>query len=179
MSLPNVLTVIRLMLVPVVGYLLLTGRFGVAGAVFAVAALTDALDGWLARRLNQITRLGQLLDPIADKALVNTVMVASAMLGLLPFWFALLVLVRDVLVIASCCVTRALGLGSTFLPGAVGKAAVAMQMVILALVLLPLPGWAGAPRLATLLIPLSAALTVISALLYVRAWLRRDERRAS
>lgn len=178
MSLPNLLTIMRLLLVPVVAYLLLHRQFAAAGVVFAVAALTDALDGWLARRLNQITRLGQVLDPLADKALVNSAMMTSAVLGLLPMWFALLVLVRDVFVLASCFVTRVMGLTTEFLPGLLGKAAVASQMLCLAVVLLPRPEWLDGAEIVAVLVALAACLTVLSAVVYTVAWVMRPRRLA-
>lgn len=176
-TLPNLLTLLRLALVPPVGYALVSGHSVAAGALFAVAAATDALDGWLARRLDQVTRLGQILDPVADKALVNTAMLAAAALGLVPLWFALVVLVRDGFVLASCCVTRALGLATEFNPGWLGKGAVAAQMLILAAVLLPQPAWLPWEPIAAVMIPVAAALAIASALGYVVAWTRRLVRR--
>ena len=94
MNLPNTLTMARLVLAPVLGWLVASGEGVLAAALFAVVAVTDALDGWLARRLGQVSALGQLLDPLADKALVNATFLAGASTGVLPWWLALLVLAR-------------------------------------------------------------------------------------
>lgn len=175
MSLPNMLTIIRLALVPVIGWFLLQGQFATAGIVFVIGALTDALDGYLARRLGQVTRLGQMLDPLADKALINVVTLACASLGLLPFWFALVVLARDMLILAGAGVSRVLRPDYELLPSLLGKASVAVQMLLLAIVLLPIAPAIQARAHADVLVLLATALTLLSAALYGLAWLRRGE----
>jgi CDP-diacylglycerol--glycerol-3-phosphate 3-phosphatidyltransferase len=98
----NGLTLLRLLLVPVFAYALVqedgqdTGWRVAACVVFAIASLTDRLDGDLARRWGQVTELGKLADPIADKALTGTALVGLSALGLLPWWVTVVILVREV-----------------------------------------------------------------------------------
>ena len=99
-TVPNVLTGLRLLVVPFVGAVLLSagdsqrGRW-VALALFAVASVTDVADGWIARRWNQCTAFGALVDPIADKALVATALVGLSVLGIVPWWATAVILGRE------------------------------------------------------------------------------------
>lgn len=98
MNLPNSITVVRIFLVPVFLILLLVKfPFGalVAAAVFALAALTDSLDGYLARRNKQVTDLGKILDPLADKLLVSAALIALVEMHKLPAWIVVLILGRE------------------------------------------------------------------------------------
>lgn len=164
-SLPNILSALRLALVPVIGWCVLTGRFTEAGLLFAAAAITDGLDGHLARRLGAESALGAAIDPIADKLLIGTVTLAAAGYGLLPMWFAVLVVTRDVLILGAATALRIRCPGAETPPLPLGKASTAAQMLLLAAVLAPLPaGWAAliTPALTTS----AAALTIISATAY-------------
>ncbi len=102
-TLPNILTGLRLLTVPVLGWVLLTagdaesGRI-VALALFVAASLTDVADGWIARRRGQCSEFGALMDPIADKALVATALVCLSLLQFVPWWVTIVVLAREVIV---------------------------------------------------------------------------------
>lgn len=98
-TLPNLITLARLAAVPVTVWLMLHQRLETAFTVFALAGLSDGLDGWLARRFDRRSRLGALLDPVADKALLVSVFVTLAVLGVLPAWIAALVVLRDALIL--------------------------------------------------------------------------------
>jgi CDP-diacylglycerol---glycerol-3-phosphate 3-phosphatidyltransferase len=103
MNIANALTVLRLMLVPVFVVFLVTGGSGwrtTAFVTFAVASVTDLLDGELARRRNLITDFGKIADPIADKALTGSALVTLSVLGELPWWVTVLILARELLVTA-------------------------------------------------------------------------------
>lgn len=98
MNLPNKLTVLRIILVPVFVIVLLVNiPYGelVAAIVFSLAALTDSLDGYLARRWHQVTRLGIILDPLADKLLITAALISLVELGQIPGWVAIVVLGRE------------------------------------------------------------------------------------
>lgn len=97
--LPNALTAARILLTPPIGWLLATGEPRTALPLLAAAALTDAADGWLARRLDARSALGASLDPLADKLLAATVFLGLAASGRLPAWLAALVLGRDLLIL--------------------------------------------------------------------------------
>lgn len=179
MNLPNTLTMARLALAPVLGWLVASGEGVLAAALFAVVAVTDALDGWFARRRGQVTALGQLLDPLADKALVNATFVAAASTGVLPWWLALLVLARDGLILAGAALTRTFRLGHSLLPLAIGKVSTAVQMTAMTVLLALGASGRAEPGIMRPLIAAVAVVTVASGASYAYAWLRHVfERRA-
>jgi len=98
-SIPNMLSVLRLLMVPVFLVLLLTGQFVAALIVLVVASTTDWLDGQIARRFNQITKLGQLLDPAADRLFIFAALIGLTINGNIPLWLALIVASRDLMLL--------------------------------------------------------------------------------
>lgn len=138
----NGLTAVRFVLVPLFGWLLLAGdgrtgwRFA-AAAAFALAIATDRLDGELARRHGLVTDVGKIADPIADKALIGTALVALSLLGELTWWATGVVLAREALITG----LRFVVIRRAVLPaGRGGKVKTALQALAIALYLLPLPG---------------------------------------
>jgi len=99
MTIPNLLTLLRIFLTPVLVWLLLEGRFGTAFFVFFVAGMTDALDGLLARLLNQKSRFGAYIDPLADKILLMTSFVILGYIGMIPRWLVIIVISRDMMIL--------------------------------------------------------------------------------
>jgi cardiolipin synthase len=99
LTLPNLITLLRVLLVPVVAVSLIEGLYAAAFVLFALAGIGDWLDGYLARRLNQTSRLGAILDPLADKLIMVSVSLILAWQGLLPVWFAALLILRDLLIV--------------------------------------------------------------------------------
>jgi CDP-diacylglycerol--glycerol-3-phosphate 3-phosphatidyltransferase/cardiolipin synthase len=171
-TVPNALTVLRVLLVPVFAYALIyDGGQSVAGrllalAVFAAAVATDKVDGWLARRWGQITNLGKLLDPIADKLLIGTALVLLSWLDELPWWVTVLVLVREL----GITVMRFFLLRYVVLPASRGgKLKTVLQSVAIGLYLLPLAhlpiavSWS-----AWTLMGAAVLVTVVTGLDYVR-----------
>jgi CDP-diacylglycerol---glycerol-3-phosphate 3-phosphatidyltransferase len=101
MVLPNQLTVLRIILTPVFMVLFLTGEpllIQISLVVFLIAAITDWYDGWLARKFNYITEWGKFMDPLADKILTSAAFFGFVIIGMLPLWMVLLVVVRDMLI---------------------------------------------------------------------------------
>jgi len=101
MVLPNQLTVLRIILTPVFLFLFLSGQPGliqISYVVFLVAAITDWYDGWLARKFNYITDWGKFMDPLADKILTSSAFIGFVIVGILPLWMVLLIIVRDLLI---------------------------------------------------------------------------------
>lgn len=96
-TLPNLLSLLRLALVPVFLVLIVTGHSISAFLVLAVASFTDWLDGYLARKLNQVTRIGALLDPAADRLYIFATLIGLAVTGSIPAWLPVVVIARDVL----------------------------------------------------------------------------------
>ncbi|CAI9408900.1 MULTISPECIES: CDP-alcohol phosphatidyltransferase family protein [Aestuariimicrobium] len=100
LTLPNVLSLLRLVGVPVFGWLVLSGHDLVAVSLLALAGASDWLDGHLARRWHQTSRVGQMLDPAADRLYILTVVVTMAVRGLVPWWLVVALLLRDLMLVA-------------------------------------------------------------------------------
>lgn len=98
MNLPNALTVIRILLVPLFLYKAVTGEIGFAAVVYVTAAVTDGLDGFIARFWHLQTRLGAFLDPLADKLLIATSYIVLAIMGIVPLWLTFAVLSKDIII---------------------------------------------------------------------------------
>jgi cardiolipin synthase (CMP-forming) len=98
-NLPNLITLARLLCMPLAIWLILEARYGVAFWVFVAAGISDALDGYIAKRFDQRTPLGALLDPIADKALLAGVYITLGLADQLPHWLVILVVLRDLLIV--------------------------------------------------------------------------------
>lgn len=135
-TIPNVLSMIRLLGVPVFLVLLLDGRYDLAAvAVVAVGGLTDFLDGYLARRLRQRSRIGQFLDPVADRLYILATLVGLWVRGIIPGWLVVVLVMRDVCVLIGAFVLRTRGF--TSLPvHVIGKAATFLLLYAFPLVLL-------------------------------------------
>ena len=98
MNIPNSLTIFRIILIPVfVFFMLIRIPYGdlVAAIIFVIAALTDSLDGYLARKWKQITKLGVILDPLADKLLITAALISLVELGRIPGWIAIVIIGRS------------------------------------------------------------------------------------
>lgn len=109
LNIPNLLSLLRIALVPVFLWLLLTEMFLLAIAVLALAGLTDFLDGFLARKLNQTTKLGKMLDPVADRLYIFATLLALSATGYVPWWLAGLVILRDFLMLISLPILASVG----------------------------------------------------------------------
>ena len=175
-NLANVLTVLRIALVPFFAWALLadgghttTGRL-IATALFVVAAATDRLDGWLARRSGQVTDLGKMLDPIADKVLIGTALVLLSWLGDLPWWVTVVILVRELGITAM----RFFLLRYVVLPASRGgKLKTVLQSVAIGLYLLPLdvlPSFVSVA--AVILMGAALVVTVVTGIDYARTGLQ-------
>jgi CDP-diacylglycerol--glycerol-3-phosphate 3-phosphatidyltransferase len=173
LNIANVLTVIRLLLVPVFIWLLFIDdgtstqwRLAATG-VFVLASVTDQLDGALARRLGLITDFGKIADPIADKALTGSALVGLSVLGALPWWVTIVVLGREVTVtVLRFWVIR----HGVIAASRGGKAKTLLQAIAIGLYLLPLSGWAATGR--AWLMAAAVILTVVTGLDYVGRALR-------
>jgi CDP-diacylglycerol--glycerol-3-phosphate 3-phosphatidyltransferase len=134
MNLPNTLTLIRIALIPVFIVFLLNDRSYVAAVVFIVAALTDALDGYLARKMDLITNFGKLMDPLADKLLVVSALVCLTELGEIAGWMVIVILAREFMITGLRSV--AAGEGVIIAAGMAGKLKTVSQMAAIVLILL-------------------------------------------
>lgn len=175
-NLANALTAVRLVLVPVFGWLLLHGDGDqpawrlAAAAVFAIAVVTDRLDGEIARSRGLITDVGAIADPIADKALIGTALVGLSLLGELAWWVTVVVLVREIGITAMRLVVIRHGV----LPaGRGGKAKTVVQSVAVVLLVAPLTGSAHA--VAQWVMAVAVVLTVVTGVTYLASGWRLRE----
>ena len=157
LTVPNALSLLRLFMVPPVVVLLLGGADGLAAALFVLAALTDFLDGRIARRAGP-TRLGRILDPVADRLMLSSVAVVLAMRGLLPAWAVAILVGRDLLTLIGSLMVK-----NKIRVNKVGKAATAVLMVAVAFVVIS-PG-----KIGEIMFYAGFVLSVVAGLLYVKS----------
>lgn len=179
MNVPNLLTMARIFLVPVFLFALLT-RLKIGGmaaaAIFVVAAITDGVDGYLARRNNQITTLGKFLDPLADKLLVSAALIAMVEMRLISTWVALVIIGREMAVTGLRSIASAEG--TVIAAGPWGKAKTVVQIIFIVTAILShsLPNrfWLNhlADPLFVPLLWLAVALTLWSGVDYFLAYYR-------
>jgi cardiolipin synthase len=136
MNIPNFLSLLRIILVPVVVIFLIQGSYGKALFTFSFAGLTDALDGTLARLLKSQTVLGAYLDPIADKMLLTASFVTLAILGIIPSWLTVIVISRDFIILLGIAVLSIISVPYVIKPAFVGKITTALQIGTIFLALL-------------------------------------------
>jgi CDP-diacylglycerol--glycerol-3-phosphate 3-phosphatidyltransferase len=169
-NVPNALTAVRCVLVPVFAWMLLSHpdepgwRIG-ATAVFAVAILTDFVDGFLARRYDIVTKFGKLADPIADKALTGMAFIGLSIIGELPWWVTIIILVREWGITVMRFVVLRYGVMAA---NRGGKIKTVLQAVALILYLLPLPLSGPLHWLAVIVMGAAFLVTVVTGLDYVR-----------
>jgi cardiolipin synthase (CMP-forming) len=172
MNLPNLLTTLRLVLLPLFLTFLVYRRPGPALTVLLLAAITDALDGLLARWLDQKTAIGSFLDPLADKLLSVSGFVTLALIGPIPAWFVILVISRDVLISLGSLVLYLHDGRLEIVPSLTGKAAMFGQFSTLVLTLLMQLGAAG-ERSWRAILAVTSVLTLVSGLQYLWRGLKR------
>jgi cardiolipin synthase len=178
-NLPNSLTLLRILLVPVFTYFFLSGQYRIALAIFVVTGLTDVVDGYLARRLQLKTQLGAALDPAADKLLMFVTFIVLAMRDLVPVWLAVLVIFRDLWIIGGLSVLKLSRIPIVFNPSRLSKLTTFFQLqtILLAFFLTflraerpaSLMTWEGpVARLLTWVIYLATLMTIASGIHYTR-----------
>ena len=177
---PNAVTLARLLLMPVCAYLLASGRYGWGLVLTAVVGSTDWVDGWLARRYGQVSRLGQLLDPLADRLLIASVAIALVVRGVLPWPAAVLLVARDLFLLAGWPLLKRRGIEP---PEVVllGKAATMVLLFALPVLTLGATGLAVAPAahlLGLVLLWAGVAMYYLAGAVYVRMVLERLGHRA-
>lgn len=173
MYLANIITIGRLLSVPLAVWLILDGAMLAAFVVFVLAGISDAVDGFLARRFDQRSELGGYLDPLADKALLVGVYVTLGHVGWLPDWLVILVVFRDVMIIGGAVLLHIFTNSLKMEPLKISKLNTALQIVLAALVL----GLAGFgfqdPVAVRVMSWVVGATTVLSLAAYIHQWSRR------
>ncbi len=173
MNVPNLISLGRLLSVPVAVWLILADQIQAAFWLFIAAGISDAVDGFIAKRFNAETKLGRFLDPIADKALLVSVFITLGQEGLLQAWLVILVVFRDAVIVGGALLFETLTHSLTMEPLKISKFNTVAQIVLAATVL----GFNGFeikdPGIVSALAIVVALTTVLSGLLYVVKWTGR------
>jgi cardiolipin synthase (CMP-forming) len=172
LNLPNLITLARILLVPVIIWAISTGAMMFAFVLFLVAGVSDAIDGFLAKRFGMASEFGKYLDPLADKALIVSIYVALGINDDLPRWLVILVVSRDIMIVAAVILSWVVARPVVVKPLVVSKINTAAQIILATLVLASRAfGWEYG-WLVFACIGAVAVLTLASVAGYMREWVR-------
>jgi cardiolipin synthase (CMP-forming) len=172
LSIPNLITLGRILLVPVVVWAISSGAMWIAFVLFLAAGVSDAVDGYLAKRFGMTTELGAYLDPLADKALIVSIYLTLGINGDIPRWLVILVVSRDIMIVGAFMLSWLIGSPIKVKPLLVSKLNTAAQIVFACVVLGSLGFDYELPKLTLALMGLVAVLTLLSVAAYVAEWVR-------
>jgi cardiolipin synthase (CMP-forming) len=173
LSIPNLITLARILLVPIVVWAIATpGAMWIAFVLFLAAGVSDAVDGFLAKRFGMTTELGAYLDPLADKALIVSIYLALGINNLIPRWLVILVVSRDILIVGGIMLAWVIGNPLKIKPLLVSKLNTVAQIGFACVVLGELGFNYELPMLTLVLMGLVAVLTLLSVAAYVAEWVR-------
>jgi cardiolipin synthase (CMP-forming) len=171
MNLPNLLTILRILLIPVLVNCLVYGYYLYGLLIFLVAGLTDSLDGIIARTTNQRTVLGAYLDPMADKLLLNACFVSLAIIQVIPSWIAIIVVSRDLILVLGALILHLTQTRLDIAPTWLGKSTTVIQLFYIVIVLFLVTFEKEMGFLKPFLFVI-AVLTIISGLHYILRGIR-------
>jgi cardiolipin synthase (CMP-forming) len=172
LSIPNIITLGRIILVPVIVWAIASNQMEIAFAVFVVAGVSDAVDGFLAKRFNMASELGALLDPLADKALLVSIYVALGIWGAVPRWIVILVVSRDIMIVAAVIVSWLFDKPVPMKPSMVSKLNTVAQVAFAALILGALAFDRPSAPYDVILMGFVTVFTLVSVSLYLVEWVR-------
>lgn len=172
MTIPNLITIGRLFLVPLVIVMIVGANWDAAFILFVVAGISDAVDGFLAKRCGMASELGAWLDPVADKALIVSIYITLAVVGSIPVWLVVLVVARDLMIVAAVILSWLLDKPLTIAPIVVSKLNTAAQIAFAALALGSRAFGIELGSLALACELIVALLTLASMTAYLAFWLR-------
>ena len=172
MSIPNLITLGRILLVPVVVWAITSGQMRVAFLLFLLAGVSDGIDGFLAKRFHMASELGAYLDPLADKALIVSIYVSLGISGALPIFLVILVVSRDIMIISAFMLSWLVGKPMPIRPLLVSKANTVAQILLATLVLAVQAFGFEAVLTFDLLVAAVAILTLLSIAFYLAEWVR-------
>jgi len=172
-AIPNLITLLRLLLVVPVAVAILDGRFGLCLAFFTAASISDGVDGFLARRFDWTSRFGAILDPIVDKLLLVVVFVLLTYTGFIPLWLAAIVILRDLIVLTGATSYHILFGAYQFAPTFLGKASTALQFILVLLILFDQAVFPIADIITQICIWLVCIVSSVSGIDYVITWSRK------
>ncbi len=166
MNLPNILTLTRVLLIPFFVIFIINKNFQWAFFTFAVAGITDGVDGLIARITHQRTELGAYLDPIADKLLLSSAFISLAIIEFIPSWLVVIVITRDVIILVGFLVMWLTNYHPEINPSLLSKMTTAFQIITILLVLMI--GYSPTfQQLSVIAIYATAVLTILSGLQYI------------
>lgn len=171
-TLPNIITIFRFLLVPAVILALLTEKMGWAFAGFLIAGISDGVDGFIARQFDQRSELGAYLDPMADKILLVCVFVMLGYMGHLPLWLVVMVVSRDALIVSAVLLSTIMGNPVEMKPLMVSKLNTLMQIVLVLAILAAAAFRVEISLIEDALIYVTAGLTAASTAAYLVGWLK-------
>jgi cardiolipin synthase len=171
-SIPNLITLARILLVPVVIWAITSGEMRIAFLLFFVAGASDAVDGFLAKRFGMATELGAYLDPIADKAMIVSIYVSLGIAEALPRWLVILVVSRDVMIVGAVILSWLVDKPIALKPLLVSKLNTAAQIALALTILAAIAFTFDAAVAIQGLTVLVASLTLLSIAFYVAEWIR-------
>jgi cardiolipin synthase len=172
LSIPNLITLGRILLVPVVVWAIMSNAMWFAFMLFLVAGVSDAVDGYLAKRFNMTTELGAYLDPLADKALIVSIYLTLGINGDIPRWLVILVVSRDILIVGGIMLSWLMGNPLKIKPLLVSKLNTVAQIAFACVVLGSLGFNYEVPVFKLVLMGLVAVLTLLSIAAYLAEWVR-------
>lgn len=176
MYLPNLISVLRLLLAPFIIWLIVSDRLLAAFVVFVVAGVSDALDGWIARHFRCQTELGAYLDPAADKALLVSIFVTLGARGYLPAWLVIAAVSRDVLILGAVMISWLMGQPVEVRPLFISKMNTLGQITLVTFVLAEYGLGLGLHQIVMVMVWIVGLLTMASAGAYLATWLRHMAR---
>lgn len=171
LNVPNVITVARLVITPIILWSLINGHARSAFLLFVLAGISDAVDGYLAKRFNQRTQFGAYLDPVADKLLIAGIFISLGWIGELPAWLVFAVVARDVMIVAGVVISAVLARPVRIQPLRVSKLNTALQILLAAVVLADNAFMLGLGPLRDVLVWVTVLFTGLSLVAYARHWL--------
>jgi cardiolipin synthase (CMP-forming) len=172
LSIPNLITLARILAVPVIVWAITAGEMRLAFILFLVAGLSDLVDGFLAKRFGMATELGAYLDPLADKAMIVSIYVALGIVEAMPRWLVILVVSRDILIVGAVILSWLVDKPVKLKPLTVSKLNTVAQIVYATFVLAALAFSWDIPLVINTLMALVAVLTLLSVAFYVAEWVR-------
>ena len=171
-NLPNLITLGRILLVPVIIWAITSGQMAVAFVLFFIAGVSDAVDGFLAKRFNMTSELGALLDPLADKALLVSIYISLGVWGEIPRWLVILVVSRDIMIVSAVIVSWLFDKPVAMKPLMVSKLNTVVQVAFAALVLGSLAFNFNSRPYDLILMGFVTVFTLVSVSLYLVEWVR-------
>jgi cardiolipin synthase (CMP-forming) len=172
LSIPNLVTLVRILLVPIVVWAITSGEMRVAFLLFLAAGVSDGIDGFLAKHFHMTSELGAYLDPLADKALIVSIYISLGIAGKLPLFLVILVVSRDIMIIGAFILAWLVDKPMAARPLLVSKANTVAQILLATLVLAEQGFGFDADLWSKMLMGLVAILTLLSIAFYLAQWVR-------